>query len=397
VALAAVCLGGPARAGEAWIDTWSASPQPITAGVFEAGPDVPRRLEGQTIRQVARVSLGGARLRVEISNEFGDRPLTIGAAAVGLAAPDGGGIVPGSSRPLSFGGQRVLTIPPGAPAWSDPVALAVPDLGRVAVSLYLPGPTPVTTIHRDGRSTAWISGPGDFTGAERFTPAATTQARLFLSGLAVPSAPAARAVIVLGDSITDGDGSTPDADRRWPDRLAERLAAAGAAVAVLNEGVSGALLLRDALGPNALARFDRDVLGHPRADTLVVAIGINDIGWPDESGGPAPEDLVAGYRQLIGRARAHGMTVVGATLTPFGGGPREPVRAAVNAWIRDCGGFDAVIDFDAALRDPAEPTRMLPVYDSGDGLHPSDAGYAALAAAVNFGRLGLTPAPGPRR
>jgi lysophospholipase L1-like esterase len=359
---------------------------------------VPRRLDGQTVRQVARVSIGGARIRVEVSNAFGDRPLVIGAAGVGLAGPDGT-IVAGSHRAVTFGGLPSVVVPPGAPAWSDPVELAVPDLGLVAVSLYFPEPTSVGTIHRDGRRTAWISGRGDFTGASAFAPVATTQARLFLSGLAVP-ADGARAVVVLGDSIADGDGSTPDTDRRWPDRLAERLVAAGARVAVLNEGVSGALLLRDRLGPNALARFDRDVLGHPRTETLIVAIGINDVGWPAAEGGG--RDLVAGYRQLVARARAHGIKVVGATLTPFAGGPggaREAARAEVNAWIREGGAFDAVIDFDAVLRDPADPARMRPEFDSGDGLHPGDAGYAAMAEAVDLGLFGVRRAarPAPRR
>jgi lysophospholipase L1-like esterase len=223
----------------------------------------------------------------------------------------------------------------------------------------------------------------------------------------VDAKPGARSVVLFGDLITDGDSSTPNENNRWPDVLAERIVAAGANVSVLNEGISGARVLRDRMGKNALARFDRDVLSHPYADTVVVMMGINDIGWPDSplvpAGEPAPsaEDIIAGYEQLIARAHAHGFTIIGATLTPFedtfAGGPladyynteKEAKRAAVNDWIRNGGGFDAVIDFDALAADPANPEHIKAEFDSGDHLHPNDAGYEAMANAVDLELLGI--------
>lgn len=391
-----------------WIGTWSASPQPVWGPDFFNPVNIPRSLRNQTIRQVARVSLGGGQVRVELSNEYGSQPLVIGAAHVALAG-EGVAIQPGSDRALTFGGEPSVTIPPGAPVLSDPVELAVEPLGSVAVSLFLPEIAPTTTWHMEGVQTAYISGEGDFTGAAEFKPAQTVLSRIFLSGIMVDADPEARAVVTFGDSITDGATSTPDANRRWPDFLAERLAEAGAKVAVLNEGISGARVLRDRMGDNALARFDRDVLSHPRADTVVVMMGINDIGWPGTmlvpEGEPAPsaEDIIAGYEQLIARAHADGMRIVGATLTPFAdtfaGQPlegyyteaKEAKRQAVNEWIRTSGAFDGVIDFDAAARDPKNPKHIRAEFDSGDHLHPQDKGLEAMADAVDLGLLGVKP------
>lgn len=403
VAVLAAPLAAQAEGG--WIPVWSASPQQDWGPDFFAPVGIPRSLRDQTIRQVARVSLGGDQVRIEFSNEYGDLPLHIGGAQVALAAPDGG-IVPGSSHPLTFGGNATATVPPGAPIWSDPVDLPVKALDSLAVSLYLPEVTPTTTWHNDGRQTAWI-GAGDQTGAEKIDATATTNSRIFLSGVMVDAQPDARAVVLFGDSITDGDSSTPNENRRWPDVLTERIVETGAPVAVLNEGISGARVLRDRMGSNALARFQRDVLAHPYADTVVVMMGINDIGWPDSplvpAGEPAPsaDDIIAGYKQLIARAHADGFTIIGATLTPFentfAGGPlstyyntdKEAKRVAVNEWIRNGGGFDAVIDFDALVADPANPTHIKAEYDSGDHLHPNDAGYAAMANSVDLKLLGL--------
>ena len=394
-----------ADAGD-WIDTWSASPQPVWEPDFFAPAGIPRTLRNQTIRHVARISLGGSRVRVEFSNEYGEHPLVIGAAHVALAG-EKDAIAPGSDRVLTFSGSTSITVPPGAPVWSDPVDLAVPALGSVAVSLFLPEVTPATTWHNDARQTAYISGEGDFTAAERFEPAQTVTSRIFLSGIAVDAAPEARAVVLFGNSITDGDGSTLDANHRWPDFLAERLNKANPKVAVLNEGISGARVLRDRMGDNALARFDRDVLSHPRADTVVLMMGINDIGWPETilvpKGEPAPsaEDVIDGYEQIIARAHANGMRIIGATLTPFEdtfrGTPlygyyseaKEAKRAAINQWIRTSGAFDGVIDFDAATRDPANPKHIQAQYDKGDHLHPNDTGYKAMAESVDLGLLGV--------
>jgi lysophospholipase L1-like esterase len=407
LALGAMLAGGPALAEDSgdWIGTWAASPQPVWAPDFFAPFGIPRALRDQTIRQVVRVSLGGSQVRVVLSNEYGTLPLVIGNAHVALAA-EGGAIQPGTDHPLTFGGQPGITIPPGAPAISDPVPLQVGQLGSLAVSLYLPDISPATTWHNEGAQTAYISAAGDQTAAVDFKAAQTVKSRIFLSEVLVDAQPGARAVVTFGDSITDGAASRPDANHRWPDVLAERLAKAGADVAVLNEGISGARVLRDRMGDNALARFDRDVLSQPHADTVILMMGINDIGWPDTvlvpKGEPAPgaEDVIAGYRQLIARAHAHHLRILGATLTPFEdtfhGTPlfgyytpaKEEKRAAINAFIRS-GAFDGVIDFDAATRDPANPRHIRAEFDSGDHLHPQDAGYKAMAEAVDLSLLGV--------
>jgi lysophospholipase L1-like esterase len=302
-----------------------------------------------------------------------------------------------------------VTVPPGAPILSDPVDLVVPPLGSLAVSLFLPEITPTTTWHNEGAQTAYVSGPGDVAAATTFEPAQTITSRIFLSEILVDAKPGARAVVTFGDSITDGAASTPDANRRWPDFLAERLHAAGAEVAVVNQGISGARVLRDRMGDNALARFDRDVLSQPYADTVVVMMGINDIGWPGTllvpEGEPAPsaEDIIVGYEQLIARAHGKGLRILGATLTPFedtfAGHPlfgyydetKEAKRQAVNQWIRTSGAFDGVIDFDAATRDPSNPKHIRADFDSGDHLHPQDTGYKAMADAVDLELLGVKP------
>jgi lysophospholipase L1-like esterase len=391
-----------------WIGTWSASPQPDWGPDFFVPVSIPRSLRDQSIRQVARVSLGGTQIRVEFSNEYGDQPLVIGAAHVAVAGADGA-IDPATDRALTFGGSPSATVPPGAPIWSDPVDLEVPALGSLAVSLYLPEVTPTTTWHNDGVQTAFI-GAGDQTAAEKIAADLTTNSRIFLSGIMVDAKPDTRAVVLFGDSITDGNNSTPNDNNRWPDVLAERIVETSADVAVLNEGISGARVLRDRMGTNALARFERDVLSHPHADTVVVMMGINDIGWPDSplvpAGEPAPtpEEIIAGYEQLIERAHARGFKIIGATLTPFEntfeGGPledyynpeKELKRQAVNEWIRNGGGFDAVIDFDKAVADPAKPKHIQAAFDSGDHLHPNDAGYEAMANAVDLSLLGISGA-----
>jgi lysophospholipase L1-like esterase len=404
-----VAAPAPAQQGadtDDWIGTWTASPQPVWDADFFAPVGIPRSLRNQTLRQIARVSLGGDRVRVVISNKYGERPLVIGAAHVALAR-DGNEIVPGSDRALTFSGSPSATIPPGAPMVSDPVDLTVPPLGSVAVSLFLPEITPTTTWHNEGVQTAYISGEGNFVGDAEFEPAQTIQSRIFLSGIMIDAAPDARAIVTFGDSITDGATSTPDANHRWPDFLAERLHEAGARVAVLNQGISGARVLRDRMGDNALARFDRDVLSQPQADTVILMMGINDIGWPDTilvpEGEPAPtaDDIIAGYKQLIDRAHAHDMVILGATLTPFEdtfhGHPlfgyyseeKEAKRQAVNEWIRTSGAFDGVIDFDAITRDPSNPKHIRAEFDSGDHLHPQDTGYKAMADAVDLGLLGV--------
>ena len=406
--LATLCLAAaPALAQSHWVTTWTASPQPTWGDDFAFPTNVPPVLADQTVRQVLRIGLGGRRLRLVLSNDYGREPLAIGAVRVALAGT-ASAIAPGSDRAVLFDGKPRATVPPGAPLVSDPVDLGVAPLARLSVSVWLPGRAATATFHWDGRASAWIVA-GDQTAAARLDTAAatTTGVRLFLAAVQVETEAPAATVVAIGDSITDGNGATMDADTRWPDFLAARLAPSN--VAVLNAGISGARLLGDRMGANALARFDRDVLSQPRVRSVVVMLGINDIAWPGTAFDPAghPPDvaaLVAGYRQLIVRAHARGIRIVGATLTPFEGAlpgtpldnyfdaAKDALRRQVNAWIRESGEFDAVVDFDALLRDPAHASRLRAAYDSGDHLHPGDRGNEVMAEALTDALL-LGPAP----
>ncbi|WP_290608591.1 SGNH/GDSL hydrolase family protein [Janthinobacterium sp.] len=388
----------------AWLASWTASPQAVWDAGFLFPSNVPAVLHGHTVRQVARISVGGPRVRIVLSNAYGKVPLHVGAATVALA--DGASAIrPGSLRTLTFAGQPAATAAPGAPLVSDPVDLSVPDLARLTVSVHLPQSSPVSTFHWDGRETAWIA-PGEQTRAARIDAAQagvqTTTARLLLSAIEVEATPAAQAVAILGDSITDGASASLGMDARWPDFLAARLAPQG--VAVLNAGISGGRLLSDGMGEKALARFGRDVLDQPGVRAVIVLIGINDISWPGTAFAPrAPrptlEELTNGYARLVAQARRRGVRVIGATLTPFAGAlpgtplddyyqpEKDALRQQLNAWIRASGSFDAVLDFDAWARDPAHPQRLLPAYDSGDHLHPGDAGNRALAEKIDLSLL----------
>ncbi len=396
----ALQAGSAAGADDDWIATWSASPHEVWAPDFLAPMKAPRNLWAQTVRQIASVSIGGKRVRVVLSNEFGAWPVKIDAAHVALS-DKGSAIVAGSGKSLTFGGKSSIVIPPGAPVISDPIDLSVAPLSSVVVSFFLPDVTPVTTFHWDASQTTYVVA-GNKTGETDFKADATFTARVLVSEIMVDAPANARAIVMFGDSITDGNNSTADTNRRWPDVLARRLVEAGGPpVAVLNQGISGARILTDRMGVNALARFDRDVLRHRYADTVVLMMGINDIGWPGSilephSPAPSPEDIIAGYQQLIARAHLHNMRIIGATLTPFEdtfkGSPlsgyynaaKEQKRQAVNKWIRDSGAFDGVIDFDAVVRDPARPTFIQAAFDSGDHLHPNDAGYKAMADSIDL-------------
>jgi lysophospholipase L1-like esterase len=374
------------RDGRDWVATWAESPD-STSVTFS----------GQTIREVVRISIGGRHLRVRLSNEMGTAPLMVGSAHLAIAGP-GGTIQSGSDRVLTFGGHRSITVAASAPALSDPVDIDVPDLTSVAISLYFPTSTGAATTHATASQTTFISGPGDFTASAALPVSTTAVSRYFLSAVYTsPDSPTA-AVVTLGDSITDGLFSTVDADRRWPDRLAERLAALHRSerTSVVNAGISGNRVLTDFVGPNAQSRTDRDVLGQPGVRFVTLLEGINDIGFPTLLGLPAEavsaDDIIEGYRQLIARVHSHGLKIYGATLTPFEGTiypgyfttDGETKRETINHFIRTSGAFDAVIDFDAAVRDPAHPTRLLPAFDSGDNLHPNDAGYLAMADAIDL-------------
>jgi lysophospholipase L1-like esterase len=391
--LAALLVAAPLAAAAdqgPWTSTWGASPQV---------PAAPLAVEGQTLRQVAHVSLGGAGLRVRLSNAFGATALDVTAARVAVSA-GGSAIVPNTDRPLTFGGVASTSIPPGALVVSDPVDLAVEPLANLAVSLYFAGAVSATTEHSLAVQTTWRSPPGDFTSATAMPAGSTTTISwYFLNGIEVlPRVSHPAAVVTLGDSITDGFNSTLDANRRWPNFLAARLQARHESdrIAVVDEGISGNRVLHDFIGPNALARFDRDVVAQSGVRWVVVLEGINDIGIANAFGRPQENvtaaQIIAGHQQIIARAHAKGLKIYGATLTAFEGTifPRyfsaegEVKRQAVNDWIRTSGAYDAVIDFDLATRDPTHPARLLPAYDSGDHLHPNDLGYEAMARAVDL-------------
>jgi lysophospholipase L1-like esterase len=401
LALAIIAGAGSASAASSgdWVGVWSASVQPVWTPDFPLPIGLPRSLWLQTLRQIVRVSAAGHKVRVALSNEYGDAPLTISAAHV-ARGESGAATVAGSDRALTFAGKGAVSIPPGARMISDPVDLEVPALSNLAISLYFGEATPVTTIHWEGVQTAYIVA-GDHTGDADIKPDAKSAARAFVSEVLVDAVPSASTIVAYGDSITDGANSTVDANHRWPDILAEHIHKSyGDKVTVLNEAISGERVLSDRMGANALAHFDRDVLSQPHVATVVLMMGINDIGWPGmalapHQAAPSAEDIIAGYRQLIDRAHMRGVRIIGATLTPFEdtfkGAPfegyyndeKEQKRQAVNAFIRS-GAFDGVIDFDILTRDPANPKHIQAGFDSGDHLHPNDAGYKAMADAVDL-------------
>ena len=360
--------------------------------------------DNQTLRQIVHTSIGGSRVRVRLST-FGAGALHIGAARIALRAT-GSAIVPGTDRALTFGGLSAVMIPPGAVVLSDPVALDVPPLADLAVSMFVPGSTGPTSWHFEALQTAYVSPSGDFTESIDMPFDSTTRypgpdglehdAWFWLAGVEVLAPKQAGAVAILGDSVTDGSRSTPDTNNRWPDHLARRLIAVQGnhGMGVLNLGIAGNRLLNEIIGPNALARYDRDVLTQTGVTHVIASLGNNDILFVFSPADVVSVDqIIAGHRQLIRRARARGLRIYGATLTPFGGFPlasaaKESQRQAVNHWIRTSGEYDAVIDFDAVLRDPNDPTRLKTDaeynYDSGDHLHPSDAGYQAMADAIDL-------------
>ena len=378
--------------GAKWVGTWAASPAPAEGATG---------FSNHTIRMIPRVSLGGDKVRVRVSNAYGSRDLEIGAANVGLR-DKGPAIVPGSDRALTFGGSGKATIAAGAFAISDPVDLNVPALADLAVSLHLPGAVdPAFQITgRYARQTNYISPPGDFTGATVMPVGNLTDQWFFVSGVDVEASADAGAVVALGDSLTDGNISTIDAYCRWPDQLARRLAArrGGRPLAVLNQGLGGNRILHDIRGDSGLSRFDRDVLAQPGVSHVIVMLGTNDLRnrWAKPEEEVTGEWMIAGLQQMALRAHDRGIKIIAATLTPFGNETfmanawnptRERHRVTVNTWIRESGAFDGVADFDAALRDPEIPTQMRAVDDCGDGLHPSDSGYCEMGDAIDLSLL----------
>ena len=398
VLAASLCLvtsQGIAQAAphDRWIATWAASqfaapPRPPADSV-----DRTPAIANRTIREIVRVSVGGSRLRIRLSNQGGDRPLVIGSAHVALRT-SGAAIDPSTDRSITFNGRASVIIRAGSYMVSDAVPLAIPSLADVAISLFIADTARLSTRHALGLQTNYVSAPGDFAGAANVAPDTTLQLWPFLAGVDVVNPAVTGVIVAIGNSITDGARSTPDSNSRWPDILARRLLASKEPLkAVVNAGISGNRVLSPGAGPSALERFDRDVLMQPGVTHVVVLEGINDISGGTGAANPhneiSIEELIAGHTQMIDRAHERGLVIFGATLTPNGGTrgvtpERLAKRDAFNAWIRTSGAYDGVIDFDKVTRDPSDATRFLPAYDSGDHLHPSDAGYRAMGNAIDL-------------
>jgi lysophospholipase L1-like esterase len=338
-----------------------------------------------TIRQIIHTTIGGDRVRIRISNEYGDRPLKIGAAHIALRTI-GSTIDPSSDRALTFGGKSSAVVRTGAVLVSDPVSFPVPKLGDLAITLFLPDSARTSTRHSLGVATTYIARTGNQTTSAAFNADTTMRSWIFLSGVDVVNPNVVGTIVTAGNSITDGFGATPDSNRRWPDVLARRLLTSSEpARAIVNAGISGNRVLTLGTGPSLVSRIDRDVLMQPGVTHLIILEGINDISRSAVDTVTA-EDIEDGLRQVVERAHERGIIVYGATLTPFERAQpaNEAKRQAVNQWIRTSGVYDGVIDFDAVVRDPTKPTRMRPEFDSGDSLHPGDAGYAAMGNAIDL-------------
>jgi lysophospholipase L1-like esterase len=402
----------PDRAAQYWIGTWATAAQPFL-------PNSLQTYSNQSLRLIVHTSAGGTKVRIKVSNTYGDSPLVIGAAHIAhrIGAAD---IDPHSDRVLRFHGKTSTTIAAGAMAVSDPVELEVPALSDLAISLFFPQRTEAKTSHSMAKQTSYVSPEtGDSTALAKFPVAKMIHVWPFLTGVDVEASAGAAAIVAFGSSLTDGDGSTADTNGRWPDVLSERLQHAARAkpgLGVLNEGIIGNRLLYDSpkgaqnpfgagLGQAGLARFERDVLDQAGVRYVIVGLGINDILFPAFPFTPpnervSAEDIISGYRQLITRGHAKSVRVIGTTNPPFENSAftglvaafytpeREAVRRQVNDWIRTSGEFDAVVDFDAVLRDPTRPTQLLPQYDSGDHLHPNNAGSSVEGNAIPLALFG---------
>jgi len=401
----AVAAGRKPNIGRVWIGTWATAAEPFL-------PKALQTYQNQTLRLVVHTSVGGNKVRIKISNTYGDKPLFIGAAHIAHRT-SGADIDASSDRELKFNGRTSVAVPAGALAASDPVELDIPALSDLAVSLFLPQPSEAKTVHALAKQTSFVSPEtGDATAVAKFPVGKSIHTWPFLTGVDVEASPGSFSIVALGSSLTDGDGTTANTNGRWPDVLAQRLqkdAARKVEIGVLNEGIIGNRLLNDspkaagnpfgaALGESGLARFDRDVLSQSGVKYVVLGLGINDILFPAFPFTPATEfvsaeDIIAGYRKLIARAHEKRVRIIGTTNPAFENAAfegltdafytpeREATRQKVNAWILSSGEFDGVVDLDAVLRDPAHPTELLPAYDSGDHLHPNNAGCAVEASA----------------
>jgi lysophospholipase L1-like esterase len=387
LAIGLVTTSSSAQTPGGWVGTWAASP---ATGV----PNTQNGYPNFSIRNVVHTSIGGASVRVRLSNRFGTKPLQLDNVTVAVAAePNSPRAAAGTMRTLTFGRSQTVTVPPGAEVLSDASPLRVPEDGDLLVTTYVPTPSGPVTYHPAALQTSFFTRAGNFAAEESGASYnERTNVWHYVSGVDVQGTPATGSVVTLGDSITDGVGSTGGANRRWPDVLADRLNAGQRRLGVLNAGISGNRLLLDGtdFGRNALARLDEDVLSLGGVRTVIVFEGINDIQQNPHQTDPA--QIISAYRQIIAQAKARGIRVLGATITPFKGWrvwdeTLEATRQAVNTFIRTGGAFDGVIDFDAVIRDPQDPLRMRPDFDTGDHLHPGDAGLRAMGEAVPLALL----------
>ena len=374
----------PAQA-QSWSRSWMAAPL-VSRTAPEKRPD----LSDRTLRQVVRISTGGDRIRLRLSNEMSTRPLLLGAVHVALAGANGE-TLPGTDRVVTFNQVQGATIPARAPLLSDPIAMPVKPLARIAISIHLPQGAPDATVHSYSAATGWTA-PGDQTAATSLTDATTLGPRVIITGVEVENRKPARTIVTLGDSITDGVRATPDSDRRWPDLLAERLQRGGMTLTgVANAGISANRLLSEGDGYNALARFDSDVLAVPGVSHVVILEGVNDLGAAARDQQPMlpPAAIIGAYRQMIARAHDRGVKVILATILPYKGAgywnaAGEASRVAINDWIRTNREADGYVDLAQAIADPADPARMARAYDVGDALHPNDAGFRVMADAIDL-------------
>ncbi len=397
--LSCAALALPAAPAQAeWVASWTASPH---APLGTQGPFAAASYENVTLTQILRVTEGGTKLRVRFTNRYGPAPLEIGAARVAQIDASGAEI-PGTGRMLTFGGEPGAVIPRGAPFVSDDVAVSLPDLARLKVEIFLPTQTGPCTCHLTGVDELAVSPPGNFVG-KPFEPVSKAQFRAFLSAVEVDSPDALGTIVTYGDSITDGVGATPGMNRRWPDVLADRLQAAGLEWAVANAAISGNRVLSPGMGESALSRFDEDVLSLPGVKYIIVFEGVNDIGnrfgvrGPNQPAFPGldqpqitVEQMIAGYRQIIARAHAKGIKVIGSPIGPYMGAAYwseegEAARQRINDWILNGGAFDGIVRLDTAFADPAEPRQMRDGYHIGDRLHGSDAGLKAVGDSIDLG------------
>lgn len=374
-------IGAATAAQTDQVVTWGASADKVTGSFTD-----------QTVRNLVHTSIGGPAVQISLSNVFGDRTVTFDSVYVGLQTGSAAALAPGSNREVTFSGQPTVTVPAGAEVLSDPVDTTVPADTTIAVSVHVVGASGALTGHNFTAQTSYASAAGDFAADESGTPFAQTVSRWYWVDAVVVEAPKqVDTVAFLGDSITDGVGSTTNTNRRYPDYVADRLATRPTVhrFGIMNEGISGNRVLVDSAGVSVQARFDRDVLSQPDVHTVIVMEGINDIG---NGTATSADQLIAAYKQLIARAHAKDVCIIGATMTPFEGAgyyseAKEQIRSAVNEFIRTSGAYDGIVDFDQATRDPANPKRFLPAYDRGDHLHPSDNGYAAMANALDLSLL----------